>query len=184
MRRISIIVAILALGIPLAYTATAGAQNSSASTTSEIQAPQVGALAPDFTLTDMHGKTVSLSQLRGKVVMVNFWATWCPPCRAEVPSIEQLYLHMKKRKNFVLVAVNVNQGDARGSVKEFLREIPVTFPIFLGHSNRVADRYQVNAIPETFIINRNGTIVQKVEGGRDWNTPAVEAYLSSLLKGE
>lgn len=182
MRRI-LIVAVLALGIPVAYFFIAGQKHQAKAPVAKQPAPAVGALAPDFTLTDMNGKSLSLSQFRGKVVLVNFWATWCPPCRAEMPSIERLYRRLEKHKNFVLLTVNVNEDNSKDSVKAFTEETPLSFPILLDRDNRVAGRYQVNGIPQTFIIDPNGVIVQKVVGGRDWDSPPLVDYLSSLLKG-
>ena len=182
MRRI-ILVAALLLGIALSYFFVSGEKSSPAAPAASAQEPQVGALAPDFTLTDLHGESVSLSQYRGKVVMLNFWATWCPPCRAEMPSIEELYRQMQQKGNFVLLAVNVEDNPEQ-AIKAFTSKTPLSFPILLDRDQRVSDRYQVSGIPQTYIIDRNGHIAQKVTGGMDWNSPEVANYLTSLLKGE
>lgn len=180
MRRLLAISAVI-IAVSLCYFFVSGQNSLSAPPAPRGDGPQVGSLAPDFTLTTMKGKSVSLAQFRGKVVMLNFWASWCPPCRAEMPSIEKLYRRMKKKGNFVLLAVNV-ESDARNSINEFTRQIPLSFPILLDQDHRVSRLYRVSGIPQTFLINPKGVIVKKVVGGRDWSTPEVVATLSSLMK--
>ena len=183
MRRLLIISAII-VGIGIAYYGFTVERNrgSAPESTVTVQKPHVGVQAPDFTLTDMDGRSVTLSKYRGKVVMLNFWATWCPPCRAEVPSIEKLYRRMQG-KDFALLAVNV-ENNGRDSVAAFAKEIPISFPVLLDPDHRVTTLYQVNGIPQTYILDKNGVIVQDVQGGVDWTSPQVVAYLSSLMKGE
>jgi peroxiredoxin len=182
MRRLLVVAAVI-IGVSFCCIFVSGQKSLSATPAPRAQGPQVGSLAPDFTLTTMRGKSVSLAQFRGKVVMLNFWATWCPPCRAEMPSIEKLYRRMKQKGNFVLLAVNV-ESHARNSIKDFTRQIPLEFPILLDQDHRVSSLYEVSGIPTTFLINPKGVIVKKVVGGRDWDTPEVAATLTSLMKGE
>lgn len=136
-------------------------------------------LAPDFSLTDLAGKTVRLSGLRGKVVVLNVWATWCAPCRDEMPSMERLYQRLRG-PNFELLAVSEDEGGA-DKVRAFVREVAVTFPVLLDPERQVGTRYGVWGYPETFIIDRDGRIVERVIGPRAWDTPEQVAALSALM---
>ena len=138
-------------------------------------------IAPDFTLTDMEGKSVSLSDFRGKVVLLNFWATWCPPCRAEMPSMERLYSEMRD-KDFVLLAVNVEEN-GQNAVSSFVEDIPVSFPILFDSAQKISSIYRVSGIPQTYIIDKEGQIIQQVTGGVAWDSPEVRKYFSSLVEG-
>ncbi len=109
----------------------------------------------DFTLTDLEGKTWTLSELRGKVVVVNFWATWCPPCRKEMPDLEALYDHFKGQG---LIVLAISDEDA-AKVRPFIAERPVTYPILLDPGRKVNDVFRVEGIPKTFVYNREGKLV-------------------------
>ncbi len=124
-------------------------------------APRPGRPAPDFTLTDLNGNQVSLSQFRGKKVVINFWATWCPPCRAEMPDLDRLARDYSGR--VVVLAIDIQEG--RELVRPFLEEIKVVslMPL-LDTDGKVSVTYKVSALPTTFIINENG-IVQEVNVG-------------------
>ena len=138
-----------------------------------------GAKAHDFTLPDMAGKQVSLSQYNGKVVMLNFWATWCSPCKAEMPSMEKLYKAYRE-KDFVILAVSVDRK-GKGNVDEFIKKNGYTFPILLDPDSTLSDHYQVPYIPATFIIDRQGRIVSREYGARTWDSNAVKGKLEELL---
>ena len=114
-----------------------------------------GGPAPDFTLTTQDGQTVSLSDLRGQVVMINFWATWCGPCRKEMPLLDAIYQRYN-RLGFTLLGVNVEE-DPSGA-DEYLAETPVSFPILYDRSNSVSKLYDVNAMPSTVIVDREGNV--------------------------
>lgn len=180
MRR-KIIMAVIFIGLSASYFLISGPANVFTSQAATSGAPGTEAPAPDFTLTDMQGEAVSLSQYRGKVILLNFWAGWCPPCRAEMPSMEKLYRQLKDR-DFVILAVNVEEG-GRAAVQDFTREIPVSFPILLDTAQTVSRLYRVRGLPQSYIIDREGKIVQQVTGGMDWNSPDVVRFLSSLMKG-
>ncbi len=139
----------------------------------------VGATAPDFALQTLDGKTYELSDLQGKVVLVNFWATWCPPCRAEMPSMETLYEKLRG-PNFELLAVNV-EGNAKEILPEFLDKHAHSFPILLDTEAQVQEAYGVYRFPETFIVGKQGVIVDHVIGARDWATPEMIDYLKKLM---
>jgi thiol-disulfide isomerase/thioredoxin len=142
--------------------------------------PAVGQVAPDFTLSDLNGNTYTLSALRGKVVIVNFWATWCPPCRAEMPSMEQLHRELGD-EGLVLLAVNIEK-DGRQTVPKFLAASPHSFPVLVDDQETVQKRYGVYKFPESFVIRKNGVIDDKVIGAIDWAHPQTIAYFRDLLK--
>jgi len=141
----------------------------------------IGKHAPDFTLTDMEGQTVSLSQFRGKVVILNFWATWCPPCREEMPSMEQLHRDFEN-KGLVMLAVNV-EANGKEVVTDFLKKTPYSFPILLDGSQAVQNSYGVFRFPESFIIDRNGIVVEKIIGARDWLKGPTFKKIDFLVNG-
>ena len=173
---------IIKIGIVFFFTVLllTGCDNS----TSEPQVSQgglVGNPAPDFTLTDMHGQEVALSQFRGKVVILNFWATWCPPCREEMPSMERLYRDYES-KGLVMLAVNVEENGKK-MVGQFLQKTPYSFPILLDSDSIAQNAYGVFRFPESFIIDRNGVVVEKIIGGRDWLSGPTFKVISFLLNG-
>lgn len=140
-----------------------------------------GRMAPEFTLKDMEGKPVSLAQFRGKIVVLNFWATWCPPCREEYPTLERLN-EVFEGKDFVLLAVNVNT-DGVQNLKAFLAKHFTTFSILPDPDGVVQNLYGVDKFPETFIIGKNGKVVEHVIGAIDWSSFDVLKYFSSLVGG-
>jgi peroxiredoxin len=112
--------------------------------------------APGFTLQSSTGEQVSLESLKGKVVMVNFWATWCVPCRQEMPHLQALYERYESL-GFELLAVNVEKNNAEGA-RKWLEETPVTFPVLLDGNNQVSKLYKVQTMPSTVLIGRDGTM--------------------------
>ena len=129
---------------------------------------EAGSAAPDFTLPLMKGGEVSLSDYRGKVVLLNIWATWCNPCREEMPSMQQLYQNMKG-KPFEILAASI---DTRGStdVEPFVKQLGLTFPILLDSDKKVDAMYQATGVPETFIIDKNGTVRDHILGPVNWTS--------------
>jgi len=141
---------------------------------------QVGDEAPNFTLRDLTGNAMSLSQLRGKVVLLNFWATWCGPCRVEMPAMEQLYRTLP-RKEFEILAVSTDpQGAA--VTRPFQREMGFTFPILHDSEYRVGLTYGARTIPITFMVDRRGIVRQKIFGARDWDSPEARDLIHELMK--
>ena len=136
-------------------------------------------LAPDFAAPDLHGQAVSLSSLRGKVVVVNVWATWCPPCRQEMPSMERLAAHFRGR-DFALLAVSEDE-DGKEKVEEFARELGLSFPVLLDPERQVGERFGVWGYPETFVIDRGGYVVERVIGPREWDSPESIAAIEALI---
>lgn len=121
--------------------------------TASAQAEVLEGPAPDFTLKSRSGENIKLSELRGEVVMINFWASWCAPCRQEMPLLEDMY---KKYSDlgFVLLGVNVEEDSSKAS--ELLREVPVSFPVLYDNTNKVTKMYDVVAMPSTVMVDRDG----------------------------
>lgn len=130
----------------------------------------------DFTLTDQYGKTHKLSDYEGKVVFLNFWATWCPPCKEEMPHIEQLYKDYKKNNEDVVIlgvaSPNLGREGSREHVVNFLKEDGYTFPVVLDEDGALAYQYGINAFPTTFIIDKEGYVTQYIPGAMDKETMA------------
>jgi len=122
----------------------------------QTQSVEIGAKAPDFSLRNLQGKTVKLSDYRGKKVMLNFWATWCPPCKQEMPAIQQFF--EEKKGDVAILAVNI---DGAEDVIEFVQTRKLTFPILLDENNRVNEQYKIVTIPTTFFIDEKGIIQHK-----------------------
>jgi peroxiredoxin len=133
----------------------------------------------DFTLPLLDGTNRKLSDLKGKVVFLNFWATWCPPCRQEMPSMETLY---QKFKGQGLEIFAVDCMEEAGDVSAFMRRNKLNFPAALDVSGRVNGQYGVEAIPTTYILDRSGKIIIRVVGSLDWNNPKIIAAFETLLK--
>ncbi len=136
--------------------------------------------APAFTLPDINEKKVSLSDFKGKVVLLNFWATWCGPCRAEMPSLNRLYAAFKN-DGFVALAVSIDPSEK--PVKSFVSEKGLAFPVLMDPEKEAYfDLYAVFALPTSYLIDRNGIIVEKIMGDREWDSPDMKNRISSLLK--
>jgi len=120
--------------------------------------------APDFTLPDLEGNSLTLSDFRGKVIILNFWATWCPPCRKEIPDFVELY-EKYKDEGLLIIGVNLDKGDSR-AVKQFSKNYKINYPIVLGNVNVTQDYGGIRGIPTTFVIDRKGDIKEKYVGYR------------------
>jgi peroxiredoxin len=143
------------------------------------RAPRTGYAAPDFALPDLQGRIYRLSDGRGKVVFLNLWATWCPPCRMEMPAMEKLHQRLKGR-DFVMLAVAEDEGGAK-AVAPFVRETGLSFPVLLDPEATLSPRYGATGYPETFIIDRNGRVVNHTIGPAEWDDPAMIAYIERLI---
>ena len=127
---------------------------------------KVGKEAPDFALPTLRGNSVRFSDYRGKVVFLNLWATWCPPCREEMPSMESLYQRLKGRE-FEMLAISIDQ-EGEKVVGPFVTKYGLTFPVLLDTDKKISRLYGLSGIPETFIIDKNGFITLKITGGQNW----------------
>ena len=137
--------------------------------------------APDFVLENMDEEKVSLKELRGKVVLINFWATWCPPCRREMPSMERLYQKING-DNFTVLAIN--QMEAEDLVFAFTGqlEIDLTFTILFDKDSSVSQAFNVKGLPTSYLIDKKGNIRYRAIGGREFDHPEVEKLITDLIK--
>ena len=140
---------------------------------------RAGFPAPDFALKDLQGHTRRLSEFRGKVVFLNVWATWCPPCRMEMPSMERLYRRLHD-KDFVMLAVSEDE-DGAAAVQPFVDQMGLTFPVLIDLEGVVSQRYGVTGYPETFIVDRDGRVIQHTIGPEDWGSAEAHAFFDRLL---
>jgi len=141
----------------------------------------IGDKAPDYRVVDLQtGDSVSLRErAKGKISIVNIWATWCGPCKEEMPAMQRTYVELEK-KGFQILAVSIDEADAK-SVKEFTSELGITFPILQDRSGKIQQLYQTTGVPESFLLDRDGTIIKRVIGAHDWSSAAnrklIERYL-------
>lgn len=147
----------------------------------------IGTEAPEFSYPDLDGQPVSLSDYRGKVVLINIWATWCPPCRDEMPSMERLYQEIRAERafdsdlydgdDFEILAISMeapfgqvdSMGRPGGDLRAFAEEMGLTFPILHDPEDRISRLYQTTGVPETFVIGRDGVIYRKIAGPSEWD---------------
>lgn len=141
--------------------------------------PRVGQPLADFTLPDLQGKTVQLGALRGKVVFINVWATWCKPCVDEMPTIQRLFEQLSPRGLEVL-SVSLDPLGAQ-VVAPFMQTYQLTFPALLDTKSQVEKLYGTTGVPESFIVDKQGRLVEKIVGPRDWAHPQVLALFERLL---
>jgi peroxiredoxin len=141
----------------------------------------VGMAAPDFSLPDMNGQTRRLSDYRGKVVLLNFWATWCKPCKEEMPSMETLWDNFKS-EDFVMLAISMDRVTTKKDIPPFVESMRLTFPILTDSWGQTDKKYKLMGVPETYIIDRNGMLREKVIGPRDWTLPDSVTTIVQLLQ--
>ncbi len=139
-----------------------------------------GAEAIDFTLPDLEGEKHTLSKLRGNVVFLNFWATWCGPCKDEIPSMQVMHKRFKG-KPFKIVAVSIDTADDN-VVRKFADGFGISFLILHDQKGSLKNTYKTTGVPETFIIDQNGIVAEKVWGPRDWSDPKNLATIEALLE--
>jgi len=134
---------------------------------------------PDFTLPDPAGKKVSLKDFRGKLVMLNFWASWCAPCREEMPTMERLYQEFKK-KGFVILAVDVK--DNRKDALAFIKELKLTYPVVFDPDGQVGLLYGAWGLPATYLIGPTGEGLARMWGPADWYSPGARQLIKVLVE--
>ncbi len=148
----------------------------SITTSCQSEAPEVGKPAPDFQLNTLDGQPTSLSNLKGKPVLINFWQIRCPPCRMEMPYLQQIYDEWSD-KGLVLLAINI--GESPSQVAEFMQSQRLSFPVLLDMEGKIAERYSIRAIPTSFFIDRDG-IIQDMKVGAFQSKGEIESSLSKL----
>jgi len=141
------------------------------------EAPQIGKMAPSFEIPDIEGQPVSLSDFRGKPVLLNFWATWCGACRLEMPYIQEVYDEWSER-GLVILAVNI--GESPSQVEEFMQVHNFAFPLLLDMAGDVAMQYNVRGIPTTYFIDDTG-IIQDVKIGAFFSVAEIESMLGKIF---
>jgi len=140
--------------------------------------PTQETLAPEFSLPTPEGTSITLAQFRGQVVFLNFWATWCPPCRVEMPSMETVYKGFQDQ-GLAMLAIDI--GESPKQVARFMKKLRLSFPALLDVDSRVSNRYSVRGLPTTILIDRRGRMVGAAVGARDWASPEAKALIRSLL---
>ncbi|RJR21615.1 MAG: TlpA family protein disulfide reductase [Nitrospiraceae bacterium] len=138
----------------------------------------VGSKAPDFTLKDVSGKEVSLSSFKGKPVLLNFWATWCPYCRKERPHLNALHKDYKD-KGLIILSVSTDQSTAK--LKDFMKNTPADFIVLSDSNGTAASLYNVGGLPTSYIVNREGIIKQRFVGFREWSDNGSKTLIDKLL---
>ncbi len=139
-----------------------------------------GQQAPGFALLTLDGGRVSLTDHRDKLVVLNFWATWCQPCTVEMPSLEALWRRHRDR-GLVVVGVSVDRGAPRALLEPYVRNLKLTFPILLDPESKTSDRWRVTALPATFIVRPGGEVAGMAMGARQWNSDEMQALVERLL---
>ena len=135
--------------------------------------------APEFNLEDQDGNFLKMSDYKGKVVIVNFWATWCPPCRKEMPSMQRAWEILKK-ENIEMLAINV--GEDSDQIFSFTAEYPVEFPLIMDKDSSVVRQWKVRGLPTTYIVNPAGQIVYQAIGDREWDSDEIMNQIRKLKK--
>ncbi len=143
-----------------------------------------GLCAPDFTLKTLDGNEVRLSSFLGKVIFLNFWATWCTPCAIEIPEMEKAYRKLRSH-SFAMLAISIDT-EGKAAIDKFFKETfkgeISSFPILLDPEKKISHQYGTFKVPETYIIDKRGRIRDKVEGIREWNDSLIRHYLELLIK--
>ena len=158
-------------------TWTIGIKGPRVAPSTDVGAVSRGLMAPNFTLPDMKGNKVSLEDLRGQVVLVNFWATWCAPCLEEMPSLQALYEKFSDRK---LVVLGVNVNDTGPDLENYLKTTTIRFPLLL-EGQATAQRYGTDKYPESYLVDHRGIVIQKIVGPQNWMHDEAVKYFDELL---
>ena len=136
----------------------------------ETASPVIGKIRPEFAMMDIEGNVRNIKDWDGQVVLLNFWATWCPPCRKEMPSMQRVW-EQAKDENIVMLAVNV--GEDEETVFAFLGQAPVEFPLLLDQDSKVTTSWPVKGLPTTYVVDPEGRLAYRAIGGREWDDPGL-----------
>ncbi len=170
---------LVALVLGVAWINLSRVPNAEGNGDQSIEAPMIGFLAPEFSLESTAGELITLSSLRGQPVVINFWATWCPPCRAEMPDLERIWVEEKPEG---LVVLGVNQGERMDTVVRYARdEVGVSFPLLLDSNQEVGNRYGVRAFPTTYFVDAEGRI-QDIKIGGPLDMATLTASTAKLVQ--
>lgn len=166
---------ILLFMLLLSFVLVATAQKPGAGLTALLDKP----LAPDFQLSDVDGNIHRLSDYRGRVVIVNFWATWCPPCRAEMPSMQRAWEKLQQEE-IMMLAVNV--GEDEDTIFQFTANYPVEFPLLMDLDSKIIEEWPVRGLPTTFVVDPQGRLAYRAIGGREWDKTELLEQVKALRK--
>jgi peroxiredoxin len=143
-----------------------------------LQTPNEPLEAPAFELLDLNGKKIQLKDFRGKLVFLNFFATWCGPCREEMSGMERLYLSYRDKG---LIILGINMQESAKTVRPFVQELKLSFPAVLDTKGSVSREYGIRALPVSFLVGRDGNIRWRAMGGREWDTPQMREYFAQVV---
>jgi peroxiredoxin len=135
--------------------------------------------APDFELQDTEGRTHRLSDYRGKTVIINFWTTWCPPCREEIPSMNRAWAKLQDEKVMMLA---INMGEDEDTIFVFTADYPATFPLLMDRDGKVIEDWPVKGLPTTYVVAPDGTLAYRAIGGREWDEPVFLEQIRALAR--
>src|SRR5687767_4022114 len=178
MKRRSLLIAVLLLPVLMAAVVSAGT-GADPTVIAQRGVVKPGEPAPNFQLRDMNGRIVALSDLRGKVVLLNVWATWCGPCRVEMPAIQALH-EAYGPHGLKVVAASIDDPGAEDGIRDFAREYGLAFEILHDAPGAIQRAYQTTGVPETFVIGADRVIRKKVIGAADWNSTSNRALVAQL----
>ena len=147
---------------------------------SSVPGLEKGLPAPNFSLPDLDGQMVNLTDYKGRVVLLNIWATWCPPCVEEMPSMEKLYQELQG-EGFEILAVSIDESGAQ-DVLPFMKKHKLSFPVLIDPKGTLKGLYQTTGVPESLIIDKDGILVEKVIGPRDWAVPEAIGFFRNLIR--
>ncbi|MFQ5486919.1 MAG: TlpA disulfide reductase family protein [Gammaproteobacteria bacterium] len=172
--------AILAAGILLFLSGAALGDAEDLFSALQVERPRVRVAAPAFTLPTLAGDTMSLADQQGKVILLNFWATWCRPCREEMPSLQRLWEEFRTQP-FVILAVAADRGSKK-TVADFVAGLGLDFPVLLDTDGSVRRHYEVYGLPMSYLIGKDGRISGRIPAAQDWHSEAARALIRHLLK--
>ena len=144
-----------------------------------VARPRSSKPAPDFVLRDIHGQSINLAQFKGKPVLLNFWATWCGPCREELPSMQRMYEASKENGGFHIVAISIDRFNMK-KVNKFADDLNLTFPILVDPDRETRKAYFIRGLPTSYLIDAEGKLRGFISGSRNWDNPASLELMKSL----
>jgi len=172
MKKLITVIFLLCSLFSVQLVASSGSKNTIKQLTESI-------ISPNFELNDLEDSSRTLDEFDGKVIAVNFWATWCPPCREELPSMQATYEEFKD-DGFIILGINV--GEDWGVVASFLDALEIDFPILLDLESNTMNEWGGYGLPTTFIVDRSGSITHRIDGGRNWGDPLFRNQLIEIIK--